>query len=284
MLVRRIAICLAQPLAGKPLRYEQSKLKVMSTTKLAYAWDVISVLLSKEIKLRYRGTILGILWSLANPLAFSAVLYIAFRRVLQVDIENYPLFILAALFPWQWLANSIGSAPMLFISNSSLIKKLPFNKAALAVAVVLNDMIHFCITIPLFAVLLFIAGDHGPALNWLVGIPVLLVAQALLTLAIVIVIATLNAFLRDLDQLVRVFLLLLFYVTPVLYPVSMVPKNLEWLLLANPFSPLMISWRALLMDNYLSPYIIAATGQACLFLLIAIPVFRRTEWRLAELV
>jgi lipopolysaccharide transport system permease protein len=256
----------------------------MSTTKLAYAWDVISVLLSKEIKLRYRGTILGILWSLANPLAFTAVLYIAFRRVLQINIENYPLFILSALFPWQCLSNSIGSAPMLFISNSSLIKKLPFNKAALAIAVVLNDMIHFCITIPLFAVLLFISRDYGPALNWLVGVPVLLIAQASLTLAIVIVIATLNAFLRDLDQLVRVFLLLLFYVTPVLYPVSMVPKNLEWLLLVNPFSPLIISWRALLVDNLLSPYIVVATAYAIMSLLIAFPVFRRTEWKLAELV
>jgi lipopolysaccharide transport system permease protein len=73
-------------------------------------WDIISVLLSKEVKLRYRGTILGIVWSLANPIAFTAVLYIAFKRVLQVDIQNYPLFILSALFPWQALANSIGAA------------------------------------------------------------------------------------------------------------------------------------------------------------------------------
>ena len=116
------------------------------------------------------------------------------------------------------------------------------------------------------------------------GVPLLLVAQASLTLAMVIVLATLNAFLRDLDQLVRVLLLLLFYVTPVLYSASMVPKNLEWLLLANPFSPLMISWRALMMDNDLSPYIVVAIGYACLSLLIAIPVFRTTEWKLAELV
>jgi len=70
----------------------------------------------------------------------------------------------------------------------------------------------------------------------------------------------------------------------VLYSASMVPKNLEWLLFANPFSPLMISWRALMMDNDLSPYIVVAVGHACLSLLIAIPVFRRTEWKLAELV
>jgi FkbM family methyltransferase len=94
-------------------------------------------------------------------------------------------------------------------------------------------------------------------------------------LAIVVVIATLNAFLRDLDQLVRVFLLLLFYVTPVLYPVSMVPKNLEWLLLVNPFSPLIISWRALLVDNLLSPYIGVASAYAFLSLLIEFPIYRK---------
>jgi lipopolysaccharide transport system permease protein len=279
----------AEPVAARyphsaPTNVARFEKRMMIYPNFYQTWDVISVLLSKEIKMRYRGTVLGILWSLANPLAFTAVLYIAFRRVLQVNIENYPLFILSALFPWQWLSNSVGSAPMLFISNGALIKRLPFNKAALAVALVLNDMIHFCITIPLFAVFLFISGDHGPSLNWLVGIPLLLVTQTSLTLAIVIVIATLNALLRDLDQLVRVLLLLLFYVTPVLYSASMVPKNLEWLLLANPFSPLMISWRALMMDNDLSPYIVVAVGHACLSLLIAIPVFRRTEWKLAELV
>jgi lipopolysaccharide transport system permease protein len=256
----------------------------MKTQRDVYqTWDVISVLLSKEIKLRYRGTILGIVWSLANPIAFTAVLYIAFKRVLQVDIQNYPLFILSALFPWQWLSNSISAAPMLFISNASLIKKLPFPKTALCVAVVFNDMIHFAITIPLFALLLLLS-SQGPALNWLLGIPVLMASQLCLTVAIVIIIATLNAFLRDLEQLVRVLLLLLFYVTPVLYPVSMVPPGLEWLIWLNPFSSVIVSWRALLVENTLSPYIIIAMAHASLALLIAIPIYKKTEWKLAEVI
>jgi lipopolysaccharide transport system permease protein len=256
----------------------------MRNSNLKYLWDVVLVLLSKEIKLRYRGTFLGILWSLANPLAFTGVLYIAFKRVLKVDIENYPLFILSALFPWQWIANSIGAAPMLFISNASLIKKLPFPRIALCAALILNDLIHFCTALPVFAILLLVSSSHGPSVLWLIGIPTLLIAQAMLTFAIVAVIAALNAFLRDLDQLVRVFLLLLFYITPVLYPASMVPRNLEWLLVVNPFSPLMISWRALLVENSLSPYIVPAIGHACISLLIAIPIYKRVEWKLAEVV
>ncbi len=247
-------------------------------------WDVISVLLSKEIKLRYRGTILGILWSLANPIAFTAVLYIAFKRALKVDIPNYPLFILSALFPWQALCNSIGAAAMLFISNASLIKKVPFPKAALCAAVVLNDMIHFIITIPIFAALVLVSTSHPPSLNWVLGVPVLITAQLCLTVGIVVMIATLNAFLRDLDQLVRVLLLLLFYVTPVLYPVTMVPKGLQWLIWLNPFSPLIISWRALLVDNVLSPYLLLAIAHAGLALLIAMPIYKWTEWKLVEVI
>jgi lipopolysaccharide transport system permease protein len=94
-------------------------------------------------------------------------------------------------------------------------------------AVVLSEMIHFLIAIPVFGVLLLLSDIKSPGLAWLAGIPVLLTVQASLTFAAVTVIATLNAFLRDLEQLVRVFLLLLFYITPVLYPVSIVPKNLD---------------------------------------------------------
>ena len=256
----------------------------MASLNLKHSWDVISVLLGKEIKLRYRGTMLGILWSLANPIAFTLVLYIAFKRVLQVDIPNYPLFILAALFPWQWLSNSVNAASLLFISNAQLIKKLRFPRLALCLAVVLSEMIHFLITIPVFGALLLLSDIKSPGLSWLVGIPVLLTLQGSLTLAAVTVIATVNAFLRDLEQLVRVFLLLLFYVTPVLYPVSMVPENLKWLLLVNPFSSLIISWRALLMDSSLSPYIAVALLHAIISLMVAVPVYRKMGWKLAEVV
>ncbi len=251
---------------------------------VAYFRDLISVLLAKEIKLRYRGTLLGVFWSLANPLAFALVLYIAFKQVLRIDIDNYPLFILSALFPWQWLANSIGAGPMLFISNASLIKRLPFPKVALAIAIVLNDMLHFALTIPLLVAFSWISAGRAPAWNWLLGVPILLLLQASLLASVVVIVGVANAFFRDLDQLVRLFLLLLFYVTPVLYPASMVPPHLEWLMIVNPFAPLMISWRALLTDNSLSLYIVAGAVHAGLALGLALWTYRKAEWRLAEIV
>jgi lipopolysaccharide transport system permease protein len=129
-----------------------------------------------------------------------------------------------------------------------------------------------------------LSGTHKPSLSWLVGIPVLLIIQASLTFGVVIMIATLNAFLRDLEQLVRVVLLLLFYVTPIVYSASMVPSNLKWLLLANPLSPVIISWRAILIENTFSPYIFVAIVHAFILLLVAVSLYKKAEWKVAEVV
>lgn len=251
---------------------------------LGYFRDLLTVLVSKELRLRYRGTTVGILWSLANPIVFAAVLYIAFRKVFQVDIAHYPLFILAALFPWQWLSNSLNSASLLFISNGALIKKLPFPVYALCTAVVITDMIHFLVTIPVIVVVRAVTIGSWPAPAWIVGVPLLLGLQAATMLGAVMLIATWNAMLRDLEQLVRVLLLLLFYVTPILFPLSMVPDSLQWLLVVNPVAPLMIAWRALLVDGAFSPYLAVAAAYAVASMLIAVPVYRRMHWKLAEVI
>ena len=102
--------------------------------------------------------------------------------------------------------------------------------------------------------------------------------------ALVVILGLANAFFRDLDQLTRVVLLLTFYVTPILFPVKMVPANLEWLIILNPFSPLLISWRSLLIENQLSPYILSAFVHAALAVTLAYFTYKRTAWRLAELI
>lgn len=255
----------------------------MTVERLGYFYDLLVVLVSKELKLRYRGTVLGILWSLANPLAFCLVLYVAFKRVLQVEIDNYALFLLSTLFAWQWLSNSLNSASLLFIANASLIKKLRFPTSALALAVVITDMIHFMITIPVYVGLMTLSGK-APGTTWMIGVPILLLAQASFTYGAAVIIAAVNALLRDLEQLIRILLLLLFYLTPILFPVDMVPEGLTWLLVLNPIAPMMIAWRTLLVENTLSPYLGLAVVYALLSLTVAVPVYRKISWRLAEVV
>lgn len=253
--------------------------------RLGHGWDLIRILVHKELKLRYRGTSLGILWSLANPLAFALVLHVAFKRVFRLDIENYAVFILAALFPWQWFTNSMGQGSTVFVFNSALIKKLSFPRVSLCAAVVLGDLTHFLVTIPVLLALVLVTGGAPSPGAWAVGVPLLIALQAVQTTALVTLVATVNAYLRDLQHLVSVALLLLFYVTPILYPVDMVPEGLRPVLLyLNPLAPLMISWRALVTENVLSPFLAWAALHTALSVALALPFYRRLEWRLAEVV
>lgn len=249
-----------------------------------YFYDLIRVLVLKELKVRYRGTVLGVLWSLANPLAFCLVLYVAFKQVFRIEIEAYPLFLLSALFPWQWFSSSANAAAMLFLYNAPLIKKLQFPRYALCLAVVSSDMVHFLATIPILLFLVWHFYGHWPSSAMLIGFPILLITQAILTFSLVLLVSTVNAVFRDLEQLVRVGLLLLLYVTPILFPIGMVPRNLDWMLVFNPVAPLMIAWRTLVLEGVLSPYIGLAILYAILLLVLAIPVYRKLGWRLAELV
>jgi len=251
---------------------------------LGYAWDLIHVLVQKELKLRYRGTTLGVLWSLADPLAFALVLQVAFRRILQIHIENYPVFILSTLFPWQWFLNSMSEGPYSFITNGQLIKKLPFPRLAIPAAVVLGDLTHFLVTIPILAALVWWSSGAAPPAMWMVGFPLLIVIQGTQTIALVALVGCVTAFLRDLGQLVRVGLLLLFYVTPILFPQEMFPPVLRWLLFANPLAPLMICWRELVMHGTLSPFLTPALAYAAGSAALAVPVYRRMAWRIAEVV
>ncbi len=140
--------------------------------------DLILVLTQKEIRLRYENSWLGYVWSVANPLAFAVIYCVAFRTFMRVDIPQYSPFLIAGLLPWQWLSNSIGSAPVIFLGNTTLLKKVRFPRNALVAPTVLNDGFHFVMSMPVIVGFMFWYG-YAPSWFWLIGIPLLTVAQLL---------------------------------------------------------------------------------------------------------
>src|SRR3989442_3289865 len=142
--------------------------------RLSYIADLILVLVQKEMKVRYKNSALGYAWSVANPLVFTAVYCVALGVFLRLQIPGYPypLFLIAGQFPWQLLASSMAGAPMGFIANASLIKKVRFPRHVLVASSVLSDAIHFLLTIPVVVLLLLWYG-FAPSWSWLPGIPLL---------------------------------------------------------------------------------------------------------------
>lgn len=249
---------------------------------LEYYKDLVLVLTQKELKVRYKRSFLGYLWSIANPLALALVFFVAFKIFMRIPIENYTLFLIAGLFPWQWFSNSVNSSAGVFISNASLIKKVNFKKEVLIVATVLNDMLHFMLSIPVIILFVFFYGLK-PSLLWIIGIPVLLITQFIITFGVSIAVSAINLFFRDIERIVFILTTLMFYVTPIIYSEDMIPQEYRPLILLNPLTVLMVNWRNLLMNGSLDfKDIITAFFYAFLVAATGYYIFRRLKWRFAE--
>jgi len=249
---------------------------------MQHLFDLITVLTHKELKVKYKNSLFGYLWSVAHPLAFAVVFFVAFKMVMRIDVPNYALFLISGLFPWQWFSNSVTVAPVLFLTNAQLIKKVRFPRNLIPFTQVLLDMIHFVLAMPVIVLFLFVY-DKSPSFTWVVGIPVLLVIQFLVTYGLSLLVASTNLFFRDLERMAAIFISLLFYFTPVIYPESMVPQKYRWTIYLNPLAPVMVSWRNLFLDGTLEPsYIVTAFGYALAICGLGIIVYRRLSWRFAE--
>lgn len=243
---------------------------------------MLYLLTLRDLKLRYQDTVLGLLWSLMKPLALGAVLFVALKQFVRIDVEDYHLVLLTGLFPWVWFQTSVLLATPSFASNGALLKKVPFPRVVLPFSTILNNGVHFLLTIPVLIILLGVSGRH-PDATWLLAIPILAVVQLALLMGVILIVASIDVFFRDLEHLIEVFLNLLFYVTPVLYPLDLVPDRWEPVLLINPLTSLIEAWRELFLNNSLPG---AELWPALVFTLGAVAIgmetFRRLESGFAD--
>jgi lipopolysaccharide transport system permease protein len=242
------------------------------------------VITQKELKSKYKNNVLGYFWSIAHPLAFALVFYIAFKIVIKIPLQDYLVFLISGLFPWQWLATSVGTAPMVFLANVSIIKKVNFPRNIIPFTIVLQDMIHFVLSIPVI-VLFMLIYNITPGWIWLVGIPLLLIIQFIFIYGIALAISSLNLFFRDLERLTGIIITLAFYFTPIIYPETMIPAKYAKLVNLNPLTPLMVSWRNLFLHNQLDFMQLAISfAYALLFLAIGSIIYKKLSWKFAEVI
>ncbi|MBP7509012.1 MAG: ABC transporter permease [Prolixibacteraceae bacterium] len=252
------------------------------TSKIRHYIDIATVLLQKDLKVRYKSTLFGYLWSVGHPLAFALVFFIAFKVVMKIQIDNYALFLIAGLFPWQWLSNSMNASPTIFLANWTIIKKINFPRNMLPFTLVLQDMVHYILSIPVIVLFLYIY-RKTPSLNWLYGVPLLLVMQFSMVYGLSLIISSINLFFRDLERLTTIGLTLLFYFTPVIYPETMIPDRFKPLLTLNPFAHLIVNWRNLLLDGTIQPILFGINfAYSLLILWGGYMIYRKLCWRFAE--
>jgi len=218
------------------------------TRELRRQFDLLRLITVKEITLKYKRTYLGILWSLLNPVLSTMIFYIAFRIFMRIRVENYTLFLVSAMFPWTAFSAASSLSASSLINNVSLIKKIRFPRQMLVISVVIAQLVNFLFSIPVICVVVLLY-DLTPGLSWIAGIPILVVVQFTLTLGFCLALSMVNAYFRDMEYIIGIFLNMLFWLTPIIYPVSTVPERYRAYMYINPLTSLMSSWRELFMRN-----------------------------------
>lgn len=246
--------------------------------------DLLYLLVLKDLKVRYKSSLLGYAWALANPFMFSLVYWVAFKFVMRVEMENYSIFLITGMFPWIWLSSGITQATRVFHNNSTLIKKANLNRATLPLSVVLSEMVHFLFALPAIFLFLAYTDTQSLHLSLLWQIPLLIVIQLLFIYPVALIFSILNVFVRDIEYLVGVGFSMLFFATPMVYPLSMVPERYQVYFAANPLHALISSWRSVFLEGTLQTTHLAyclALGAA--FSLVAFVVYRKWGSRIGEL-
>jgi lipopolysaccharide transport system permease protein len=246
--------------------------------------DLLSLLTKKEITLKYKRTILGFFWSLLNPILLAIVLFIAFKIFVRIQMEHYIFFLLSALFPWNWFSASVTISTGALISNVNLIKRVRFPRHFLVVATISAQLVNMLFALPIMVVFSYMYGK-GPGINWLIAVPLLIFIQFFVTAGICLVISMVNAYFRDMEYIIGVVISLLFWMTPIIYPLEMVPKAYRLYLALNPLAYLITSWRDIFMGNSIDWSNIGISfGSSVIFLSLGILVFRRLGARLDEVI
>lgn len=208
-----------------------------------YYFDLIFHLVRCDFVTRYKGSVLGVLWSPLLPLAQLMVLVFLFQKVVPLDIDAYPAFVFSALLPWTWFSACLGSSGNLLVSNRGLVRRPNFAPVTLIIVNTLSSMLNYVVALPiLFVMLIF----YGKTLTLaLLMLPLLMLIQGVLTVGLSLIVATLNVFYRDVQHIVSVALMLLFYLTPVFYRSQAVSENFRILYTFSPIAALIQSYRAI---------------------------------------
>ena len=262
--------------------------------------ELLLNLVVRDLKVRYKNSVMGFFWSLLNPLLQVATITIVFKFIMDVRIPNLSAYLLCAFLPWTFFQMSVLDASSSVLFHRDLVKKTYFPREILPASIVLSNLVHFILALGVVFIYLLILGT--PILvTWLL-LPVVVIIQLLLNMGVAFFVSCLNVFYEDIKYLATVILSLLFFLTPIMYLVEQVnasqriPETLKPLLVklyhVNPLSFLVTAYRKLLLPAFnvgnihdipMNYWYLALAGATSLIIFLAgYAFFNSKKWHFAE--
>ncbi len=243
--------------------------------KIAHFFDLLRVLVDRDMKLLYKRSALGIAWTLINPLLQLAVFSFVFRTVIPINIPQFSSFAFSGLLIWTWSQTALFQATGLITSNKALIRQPNFPTAILPVVTTMTGLIHFLLALPVL--IIFLAVDGIQPNSVLFVLPLLMVIQFVLTVGLAYPLAALNVTFRDTQHTLGVLLQMLFYLTPIFYDLKSVPKEFQPFYQLNPMVPLIEAYRAILLKGTQPDWqaLLIVSLAVAVILPVGLAIFRR---------
>lgn len=207
-----------------------------------YAYrETLLALVGRELRSRYKGSVLGFLWTLGNPMLMLVIYNFVFSFVARVAVDNYSMYLFVALLPWFYLSTSLLQASASIIHNADLVKKTYFPRAILPLSVVIANLINYLLSLGVLIPALLLSGirfDHS-----LAAFPLIVLTQTMLVTGVALLVAAANVYFRDLQHLLGVGVTAWFFLTPVVFPAELVPPQVRTIFMINPMGPLIVAYR-----------------------------------------
>ena len=280
-----------EPLAAPPLEQVRYEIGIWpSLRELAAHWELIRGLVVRDLKVRYRGSILGFFWSMLTPILQMAILWFVVKLAMHVDTPNLTVKILTGIIVWSFFENGLQDCADCVLNNRDLVRKIYFPHPALPVAVVLGNLIHFLLSLVILVLILGAVGDW-PHRYFLYLIP-LVSLQTLLIAGLGLLLAALHTFYHDIKFIIMQLLRVFFFASPVMYTASLLSTRLGHELAPWQFNLYMLSPIATLIETFRTTLIDHAGPTWHFFLPVAVfciaifvigyHVYLKLAWRFAE--
>lgn len=247
--------------------------------------ELLWVLTMRDIKVRYKQTVLGVAWAVIQPVMTMVVFSIFFGRLAKMPSDGfpYPVFVYAALLPWTFFANAIGNSSNSLVGSANLVSKVYFPRLIIPLASVGAGLIDFAISAVILLLLMLVYGV-GWSANLLLA-PLLVLAVIFTALGVGTLLSALTVAYRDFRYVIPFLIQLWMFVTPVVYPASLVPERWQWLLYLNPMAGLIEGFRSAFLDRLfdgvgLAISFVVAAG----FFLVGVLYFEKVERRFADII
>lgn len=236
----------------------------------------------KDFRGKYKKSILGVLWSFLNPL-FQLIIYsLVFPHIMGNRIENYTLYLMIGLMPWTFFNNTIIQSAACIVTNGGIIKKVFFPREILPISILTSNLVNFLITQIIVFIALIFSGI--PITDAVLFFPVVVIMQYILQMGFAFIFSSITVYIRDVEYIINIFMMLMFYLCPIVYEPSMIPNNLLKYFKLNPMFDIISFYRKILyegtipnMNDVLKIFIV------CFVILVfGYSVFKRLEKRFAE--